>query len=195
MLSLAQLEGFMRLLHAAQRVKRVARLPGETEQRNTAEHTFELALFAWYIATTEKLDLDIEKVIKYALAHDLIEGYAGDTFIYDSEAQKTKADREAQALARIEKEFPEFPELAYLIHEYEKKETKESKFVYALDKLIDPLNTSMDDERSLWKDFNISYADVRAYKDPKIAQSPFVQGYWDMLCQKLDARKDFFFHE
>jgi len=185
----------MRLLHAAQRVKRVARIPNEKENRNAAEHTFELALLAWYIVSSQKLDLDLEKVLSYALAHDLIEAYSGDTYAFDTESQKTKAAREAAALARIESEFPEFEELTETIHAYEAREDKESKFVYALDKLIDPLNAGMETEQSIWKDLNVSYDQFYAYKDAKISNSPEVRVFWVALCEKLNSNKDFFFYE
>lgn len=194
MLTLENLESFMRLLHAAQHVTRVARIPNETQQRNTAEHTFELALLAWYIVSSEELDLDIMKVLKYALAHDLIEAYSGDTYAFDEASQKTKPAREAAALARIEAEFPEFNELSQMIHEYEKKDTNESKFVYALDKLIDPLNAGMETRQSIWKDLNVSYEQFHSYKDAKIRHSPDVQVFWEALCKKLTDNKDFFFH-
>jgi putative hydrolases of HD superfamily len=195
MLTLEHLEGFMRLLHAAQRVKRVARIPNEKENRNTAEHTFELALLAWYIVSSQKLDLDLSKVLSYALAHDLIEAYSGDTYAFDTESQKTKAAREAAALSRIESEFPEFEELTQTIHAYEVREDRESKFVYALDKLIDPLNAGMETEQSIWKDLNVSYDQFYTYKDAKISNSPEVRVFWVALCEKLTNNKDFFFYE
>jgi putative hydrolase of HD superfamily len=195
MLTLEDLESFMRLLHAAQHVTRVARIPNETEQRNTAEHTFELTLLAWYIVSSEKLDLDHSKVIRYALSHDLIEAYSGDTYAFDAESQKTKAARENAAVLRIESEFPEFSELTDYIHAYEAREDKESKFVYALDKLIDPLNASMETRQSIWKDLNVSYDQFFSYKDAKIQNSPDIHLFWEALCKKLNDKKDFFFYE
>lgn len=191
--SLEKLEKFVRLLHEVQRVKRVARRPDESEMTSTAEHTFELAMTCWYVVAIHKLELDLEKVLSYALAHDLIEAYAGDTPVYDEEGQKTKAKREADALARIESEFPEFGELVYTIHEYEKRETPESKFVYAVDKLIDPLNSSMEETQSIWKDYDVSFTQLMEYKTPKIAQSQAVVPYWDLLVKKIQTRQDFFF--
>ena len=63
-LKLPDLERFMTLLHATQKVKRVSRRPGETNSTNTAEHTFELVMLCWYIAGVEKLELNHEKILK-----------------------------------------------------------------------------------------------------------------------------------
>lgn len=194
MADLTKLENFMRLLHGVQRVKRVSRRPDEKEMTNTAEHTFELALLAWYVVTTQKLPLDLEKVLQFALAHDVIEAYAGDTPAYDEEAKKTKAVREAAALALIEAEFPEFIDLTETIHAYEKRTSPEARFVYALDKLVDPLNCSMEETQSLWKDFHYSWDAVMAHKNDKIALSEYVVPYWRALVEKLQAKRDFFFN-
>lgn len=183
----------MRLLHLVQNVQRIARIPDEQEYRSTAEHTFELVVLAWYIIDTDKLPLSHEKVLKYALAHDLIEGYAGDTYFGNEELAKNKKEREAAALARIKSEFAEFADLITYMEAYETRADEESKFVYALDKLIDPLNSSMDTTRSIWTDLNMSYALLREYKDHKIAQSEHIVPYWEQLIAKIDAKKDFFF--
>jgi len=194
-LKLPDLERFMTLLHATQKVKRVSRRPGETNSTNTAEHTFELVMLCWYIAGVEKLGLNHEKILKYALAHDLIEAYAGDTPAYDTEGQKTKHERERNAFEKIKAEFPEFPELITTIESYEDRDDEESKFVYAADKLMDPLNCSLKPKSTLWKELDITYSDVRKYKDSKIAQYPLINNYWGLLCEKLEKNLAFYFKE
>ncbi len=192
--SLENLDKLMQFLHRFQNVKRVARIPGETEYRNAAEHSFEVVMLAWYITKTDELELDLEKVMKYALAHDLLEAYAGDSYIYDKEAQETKEQREHDAVERIKSEFLEFEELSEIIHAYEKKEDAESKFVYALDKLVDPLNSSLETGQSIWKDLNVSYGELRAYKDKKIEESDsHVLKYWKQLVKRLEDKIDFYF--
>ncbi len=192
--SLENLEKLARLLHDVQRVKRISRRPDEQELTNTAEHTFELAMMCWYIASVHKLDLDMQKVLTYALAHDTIEAYAGDTPMHDEEAKKTKQAREEAALARIEKEFQDFPEFISALHEYERRDTPEAKFVYATDKLVDPLNLSMETKHSMWKEYDMSFETLVSNKDDKIAFSDVIQMYWKKLVAKLEAKKDFFFH-
>ena len=192
-LSLQNLEQFMTLVHRVERVKRFVHRPGEREPSNTAEHTFELAMLCWYIMSAEKLALDQEKVILYALAHDVIEAYAGDTPAFDAEGQKTKAEREHAAFTRIKAEFTNFPELALMIEAYESKNDEEAKFVYAVDKLIDPLGVSLETVLTHWKEKGVTYTDLRTYKDAKIATVPLIQSYWGMLCNKFEKNLDFYF--
>lgn len=192
--SLKDLEKLVTLLHEVERVKRVARRPDEREATNTAEHSFELVVLCWYIATVNKLDLNLEKVLKYAIAHDIVEAYAGDTPIHDEEAKKTKVERESRALERLEKEFPEFPELINILHEYERKDLPEARFVYAADKLIDPLNISMETKQSLWKEHDISFDTLIKHKKDKISYNDTILEYWNKLIKKIEAKKEFFFH-
>lgn len=191
--SLGDLEKLVTLLHEVERVKRVARRPDEREATNTAEHTFELVVFCWYIASVNKLDLNLEKVFKYAIAHDIVEAYAGDTPIHDEEAKKTKVERESRALERLEKEFPEFQELTKTLHEYERKDLPESRFVYAADKLIDPLNISMETTQSLWKELDISFDALIKHKEEKISFDDTILEYWNKLVKKLEAKKRILF--
>lgn len=190
---LKKLENFTALLHGVQKVNRVAHLPDEKEFTNTAEHSFKLAMMCWYIASSNKLNLNYEKIFKYALAHDVIEAYSGDTPMHDTEAQKTKKMREDQALKRVEEEFKEFPELANTIHEYEARTTPEARFVYATDKLIDPVEASMAKTHSIWKEFNVSLETMLTYKKGKIALSDDIVPYWNELVAKLEKNKEFFF--
>ena len=183
----------MALLHNVERVKRFVHRPGEQEQTNTGEHTFELALLCWYIASCEKLDLSHEKIIKYALAHDVIEAYAGDTPAYDKEGQKNKAEREHTAFLRLQSEFVEFTELMDAIETYEAKADAESRFVYAVDKLIDPLGASLETVLTHWRDQGVTYTDMRTYKDAKVANYPLIQAYWEKLCAKLEKNLPFYF--
>lgn len=192
-LTLPHLEKFITLLHAVQKVKRFSHRPGEVEPTNTGEHTFELVMLCWYIAECEKLELNHERILKYALAHDIIEAYAGDTPAYDKEGQKDKMEREHTALIRIQNEFDEFPELITMIKEYEAKSNQESVFVYAVDKLIDPLGVSLETKETHWKRKGVTYRDMREYKDTKISKHPLIQAYWELLCEKFEANKDFYF--
>lgn len=195
MYNLEQLEKFAGLMHAVDRVKRVARRPDEQERTNTAEHTFELVMMCWYIASTQNLDLDQAKIIKYALAHDVIEAYAGDTHVYDEEAKKSKVEREAKALVQLEEEFPEFTEFLETIHEYEERAAPEARFVYAVDKLVDPLNFSMEKTQSVWKEYDVSWDAFVDHKKDKIYQSPEVVPFWNLLLEKLQNKREFFFKE
>ena len=59
-------------------------------RENDIEHTMAVALLCWYIHDKYKLDLDIAKILKYAITHDFVERYAGDTNTYANTEERAK---------------------------------------------------------------------------------------------------------
>ncbi|MDD4150998.1 MAG: HD domain-containing protein [Candidatus Gracilibacteria bacterium] len=105
-------------------------------KENDAEHTFHLAIMC-FVFLDDFPFLNQEKVIKLALLHDIVEIFAGDTYVYDDNMLSTKKQRELDSLAKIEEILgkEEFQKFKILIEEYEEKTTNEAKFVSQLDKL------------------------------------------------------------
>jgi putative hydrolase of HD superfamily len=192
MTPLESLLQFARFTHLTHKVERVARIPGETRYANTVEHSYQLTLFAWYLIEKEKLSLNRDLVIKYALVHDLVETYAGDTYIYDTVAKETKEEREHEAQQRIASEFPEFGDLHTHIKAYEAREDPESCFVYALDKIIDPINIYLDDGK-LWHEKNITLTSVLENKIKKVEIDPTISKYFSELVKIFKEKEAFLF--
>ena len=72
---------------------------------NDAEHSYQLAMVTWFLIDQDKLKLNKELCFMYALAHDLVEIYAGDTFAFDKKHNLSKQKREREALKKIERRF------------------------------------------------------------------------------------------
>jgi putative hydrolase of HD superfamily len=74
---------------------------GKYIQENDTEHSYNLAMTAWYLAAYFP-ELDKNKLIRYALVHDLVEIHAGDTFAFgDAKHIASKSEREAAALNQL----------------------------------------------------------------------------------------------
>ena len=173
-------------------VKRVMRIPGTDDWENDAEHSFQLALVAWYLINADGLDLDLPKVLQFCLAHDLVETIAGDTSIFASEEVLAgKQGREHRAALAIEELYPNFPALHGAIREYEARESREARFVYALDKLLPEINNYLDNGR-LWHEKGLFVEDVERRKTPKIAVSPEILPYHKELMSLLRQTKGIF---
>lgn len=172
MTSIDDLLKFATLLHRLHGTERTAITPPNCDRfENSAEHTYQVTMLAWYVMMKENLKLDTEKVLKYALVHDLIEAYTGDTAIHDEEGRKTKEARETQAFETFSKEFPELGDIQTLVEQYEALADEESKFVYGIDKLIDPINNSLNDmqpSRSEGWDMDLT----KKLKKDKVTQHP-----------------------
>ena len=134
---------YVRFLNSFTAIKRTVKVTGESRLESNSEHSYQLALVGWYVS--EKLDLGLNKnlIFEYALVHDLVEVYAGDTDPYNHTRDfiDSKEDREREAQEKIKKEFPDFPGLSDAIQRYETHADNEAKFLYLLDKILPVTNT------------------------------------------------------
>ena len=97
---LEQLIDFINFTHEFREVVRIARSPNNKRFENDAEHSYQLAMVAWFLIEQDKLKLKKELCFMYALAHDLVEIYAGDTYIFDKDNALSKQKREKEALKK-----------------------------------------------------------------------------------------------
>ncbi len=187
---------FTSLINSFQKIKRAVLINSEDTFENDLEHSYQLSLVAWYLVTSQKLKLDKDKVIKYALAHDIVEVYAGDVNIFtkdfykSGELLKQKHKNEELSFAKIKEQFPEFDDLFEVIEAYEKREEPEAKFVYALDKLLPVINIYLDNGRS-WRKAGTTI-DMLKTKSERIAMSKEVTEIWKELLKLVEKDKTLF---
>lgn len=139
---------------------------------NDAEHSYQLALVCWSANEQYKLGLRDELILKFALVHDLVEVYAGDTdALGHAQDIASKKEKEEHALKLLKLNFIEFKDLLETIERYEKKEDVEAQLVYILDKFI--------------PDVNISGAQGTYYQDRKVD----IENWKKWLFSKIDYKK------
>ncbi|MFA5131925.1 MAG: HD domain-containing protein [Candidatus Paceibacterota bacterium] len=195
-LQLSDILQFTELLNTFTGIKRVCYIPKTNIRENDVEHSYGLAILAWYIAENSSIVLDKNLVLKYALIHDLVEVYAGDTYLY-SENQNdhdSKKEREESARLRILEEFPLFKDLHKTILDYEKREDEESRFVYVLDKIHPVIQMYLDNGR-MWKEQKVTLAMLIEKKADKALLSTELLPYWDELLKLLTESEDKLFHK
>ncbi|HHW91865.1 MAG TPA: HD domain-containing protein [Firmicutes bacterium] len=110
---------------------------GTTRNENAAEHSWHLALMALLFSEYARdREVDLLRVVKMVLIHDLVEIDAGDTFCYDEAAHADKEERELAAAERIFNLLPEDQarELWDLWREFEEQKTPEARFANSLDR-------------------------------------------------------------
>jgi 5'-deoxynucleotidase YfbR-like HD superfamily hydrolase len=122
------------------RIERITRHPDGRTPESDTDHTVMLGLIACALVPAVRADLDVGLVAQYALVHDVVEVYAGDTAtlrVLSDAARADKATRERQALERITAQFAHIlPWLPERIAEYEARSRPEARYVKALDKLL-----------------------------------------------------------
>src|SRR5688572_1459449 len=144
--------------------------PGLETKENNVEHSFSLAMLAWFLAPHFPA-LDSGKLITLSLAHDLFEVYCGDTFLFDAQATPGQKERETAAIARFKEEWADFAPMHLAIEEYEAAKSPEARFVMALDRLQSAMMDYLNQGQT-WHELGITLAAFVAAKDKKMPVSP-----------------------
>jgi Predicted hydrolases of HD superfamily len=110
-----------------------------SRRENDAEHMWHMAVGAMVLSEySDSEKLDMLKVLKIIMIHDIIEIYASDTFAYDAQGQLDKSERELKAADRIFGMLPEEQGIEFrkLWDEFEEGSTAEAKFAGAMDSFM-----------------------------------------------------------
>jgi putative hydrolase of HD superfamily len=149
-------------------IERQSALTDGTRQENDSEHSWHIAAMAILLSEySNEKRIDLLKVIKMLLIHDLVEIDAGDTFLYDTLGNSTKAKREKDAAARIFGLLPEDQalEMHSLWEEYEARESPEARFAFAMD-AIQPLILGYHNKGWSWKKHGVVKSQIVDKKEP-----------------------------
>ena len=132
-----------------------------SKREDDAAHSWHLAVMAMLLEEYSAEKIDVNRVIKIALVHDLVEVYAGDTFAYDSKGYEDKEEREREAAAKLfgMLESEQGMQIRSLWDEFEEGETAEAKYANAIDR-IQPLLLNYLTDGHTWKMGGVSSAQV-----------------------------------
>jgi len=169
------------------KVKRAVPLADANDAENDVEHSYGLAMTCWYLQHKIAPELDLSKILRYALAHDIVEIHAGDTYPWDEAAVATKYDREKAAIRQIEKDWHDFPMITEFAEGYADKIDEEAKFAYAVDKLLPVIMIEISDANTIWKRKKLSL-DMEHKNKVTILKSDIVAPYYEKLIDWLDER-------
>ncbi|EOX4457822.1 HD domain-containing protein [Vibrio diabolicus] len=129
----------------------------EGRLENSGEHSWHVALMAILMEEHANAPVDICRVMKMLLIHDVVEIDAGDTFVYDTAASQEQAEKEIRATERLFGMLPsdQEQELLALWHEFEAAQTDDAKYAKALDRLI-PMLLNYHNNGQSWKEHGVS---------------------------------------
>lgn len=152
---------FIKEIDKVKYIQRKTKLFNSDRNENDAEHSWHLAIMAVVLAEHSNENIDVLKVIKMLLIHDIVEIDAGDTFIYDTQKNHTNTDEERLAANRIFGLLPkaQAEELIEIWEEFEAGETKEAKFAKSMDRL-EPLLQNTSNNGGTWAEFGVDYDKV-----------------------------------
>lgn len=128
-----------------------------SRRENDAEHSWHLAVMATLLVEYAAEPVDLARVLKMVVIHDIVEIDAGDTYAYDPAANRTRAVREQAAAERIFGLLPQDQGGAFrqLWEEFESGETAEARYANALDRL-QPLMLNFESEGKSWREHGVT---------------------------------------
>ena len=157
---LQQIE-FIREIDKLKYIFRKTKLINSDRPENDAEHSWHLAVMAIVLAEHSNEPVDLAKVMKMVLIHDIVEIDSGDVFAYDTVKSHDNFDEELKAAKRIFGILPneQAEEFINIWIEFEEMKTPESKFARALDRL-EPLLQNASNNGGTWREFDVKYDKV-----------------------------------
>ena len=182
----------------ADKLKRTLRktiLMDRSRRENSAEHSWHIALTVLVLSEyADDKNIDLCRVMKMLLIHDLVEIDAGDTYCYDDEGRKDQSLREAKAAERIFNLLPADQTRTFreLWDEFEARVTPESRFSNALDR-IQPFLHNYFTDGQIWQENNIKRRQVKSRMKPVNDGSAILWNYVSSLIE--DAVKNGFLSE
>jgi putative hydrolase of HD superfamily len=135
--NLALIQAFFELNHLKQLYRQGWLRAGVPEARceSVAEHGFSMALLGWWVAGAAFPELDVDRILRLTLVHELGEIYTGDLTPGDAVAPEEKHRLEREGLWKVVGKLPRGAETMALWEEFERGDSPEARFVRQLDRL------------------------------------------------------------
>ena len=159
--NLSQQVTFIKEIDKLKYIQRKTKLFNSDRHENDAEHSWHLAMMTIVLPEHADKPIDVLKVLKMVLIHDIVEIDAGDTFLYDNTKSHTNTDEEFIAAKRIFGLLPaaQAEEFIAIWKEFEDGVTDEAKFAKSMDR-FEPLLQNTSNNGGTWKEFNVPYQTV-----------------------------------
>lgn len=161
-----------------------------SRRENDAEHSWHIALMSFLLLEhADDNSINLLKVMKMLLIHDLVEVYAGDTFAYDEKGYEDKLERETAAAKKLFGLLPEdqTKELIELWEEFETLESPEAIYAGSLDRL-QPLIQNYHSQGKSWVSHDVSSAKVHKRMAVIKDSSESLGKFSDELIEKAEKK-------
>jgi len=134
--------------------------------------------------------LNIERVLKIVLIHDLVEIYAGDTFSFDKKAKKSQKLREEKAAKKLFRKLPKDLEKEFwgLFKEYEELKTKEALVAKSFDR-VQPIMQHILNKGETIRKFGIKKSDIENYVKGNMSHDETIMTIYNILFTELIRKK------
>lgn len=181
---------FLEEINKFKEVYRATYINDKGRHESDAEHTWHMCMIALLLYDELGIKINIQRAIELILIHDLVEIYAGDTFVYDKTANLDKKEREEKAAEKL------FIILPVDLHdrirkhwdEFEAQESDEARFAKAVDNLQAFFQNVYTNGR-LWNEKGITEEKSRKHNSKAIAFDPYIKQIFESLYARADENK------
>jgi len=184
-----RIDAQLAFLTEADKLKSVLRgttLCDGSRQENTGEHSWHIALYAMVMAEHANRPVNIDRVIKMLLIHDLVEIDAGDNPIHGNHDPAEMEAVEQAAADRIFGLLPDDQAIAFraLWDEFEAAETDDAIFAKSIDR-VQPVVSNLETNGGTWPEYNVTAAQLQSRVGVKVQRG--APAIWDALKTRIDA--------
>lgn len=185
-----RLEAQFAFLNEADRLKSVLRattLCDGSRRENSGEHSWHLALYALVLADQAAPDVDISRVIKMLLVHDLVEIDVGDVPIHSANGTAhASTDTQAAESRAADRIFGLLPpdlrnDLRAIWDEFEAAQTPDAIFAKSLDR-VQPVMANLQSGGGTWITYNVTAEQLESRVGSKIAKG--APRLWEWVREK-----------
>ncbi len=161
---------FLREIDQLKSVVRKSPLIDQSRRENSAEHSWHLAMYALILSGSSNEAINIDRVIRMLLIHDIVEIDAGDHPIHEPINNDAQEELELQAAKRIFGLLPERQgkDLMALWLEFEEGKSNDAAFAKSLDRM-QPLIHNIATDGGTWTEADVTETQVKARYGPIIA--------------------------
>ena len=157
---------------------------GLERYENSAEHSWQISLLALVLTNFSDESVNVEKVLKMLLVHDIGEIDAGDVIFFDEVEKNKRKKKELESVKRIFGILPDekSAELLEIWKEFEYGDTKEAKFARAIDRVM-PILQNLNNNKQSWIENGIEKEQILA-KTSYIGDASEV--IWESLSEQIE---------
>jgi putative hydrolase of HD superfamily len=177
---------FLREIDRLKSIERQNILADASRRENSAEHSWHLAVLALCLAEHAAApDVDLFKVVRMLLIHDIVEIDAGDAFLHEPGALAAQSEKEEAAALRIFGLLPgdQRDEWLALWHEFEAATSPEAVLAHAFDR-VQPALLHEATGGVIWQKYGTTHEQIQSKMGVVRAASPTL---WERV-QAIIAR-------
>lgn len=186
---MSRIDAQLAFLTEADKLKSVLRgttLCDGSRRENSGEHSWHIALYALVMAEHAHRPINVDRVIKMLLVHDIVEIDAGDNPIHGDHDPAEQDQIEQTAADRIFGLLPDDQARMFraLWDEFEAAESDDAIFAKSIDR-VQPVVSNLETGGGTWPHYNVTAAQLQSRVGVKVEKG--APALWTALKVRIDT--------